>query len=995
VKKFIAFAVKATVTIALFILLFQPERYGLASDFWGQDISVKGLLDEIRGVQTHNIALWLLFAIIVKLAGMLSGVIRWRLLLHGQGLRLPFWYMVQSWFVGRFIGIFLPGTIGLDGYRLYDSGRYTGDWIKCTTVIAVEKLIGFIALTLLVFLTFPLGMSLLSFKVPVLVLCMLIFGGFVVLSLLTLLNPHLIQIVFAVLPVPRKVRGNVERLGAAAAAYSGNRKNLLWAVFFGILVHVGTCLMYFGTMSAIRADNTTIFDIFFTSPLMIWGTVLGPSVGGEGIREIVFTTVLGAKSGTAKAFLIAHLGWWVGELVPFIIGAPIFFFRSRPKREVLEAQLRQAREKAAETRTHITLSPGVVADYRRKLTGCLFAGAAAGLVGGALLGLAEAQWITSHLSEPREVNAYGWAPPVYGLLFTGCGLAVSAALAFLYMLVDRFLSTWKTFALSLGATLFAGAGIIGLFLLKRDVYEGHMPEIRVLALVVGGAALIGFIAAALGFAVERIVTRPLRRPTGAVTATVLACVVIWALGLAAARVFRPETQIIGEEHLLTAHNRPVILIAADACRADYLPLFNPDSPVRTPALDQLAADGVVFTHAFAQASWTKPSFATLFTGLYPRSHTATSKMATLPDEVTTVAEVLQAGGYYTKGFSNNPNITSTVNFGQGFDSYIDLKPAMYFGAPPSAERMSMYQVLRRVKQRLFSRRMVVTDFYQPAEIVTRHGLEWLDQKASDEDFFLFLHYMDTHDPFMDPEAPNGGYARVRIENPDPELAEPMRRAYYREIEWMDKGIQDLLGGLKARGLYDDAMIIFLSDHGEEFYDHGGWWHGQTLYDELIRVPLIIKPPAGGAYGQTSTMLARHIDIAPTIIAFAGLEQPEAMTGVSLFDQQGQPTALETAYIYAENDFEGIELEAVRTAETKLIHANKGNKRDLKPVEYYDLTVDPGETESLADQNLPNQEELEKVMEGMQAFIADNAAEPVLLESLDELEEQLNAIGYME
>ncbi|MBN2311972.1 MAG: flippase-like domain-containing protein, partial [Candidatus Hydrogenedentes bacterium] len=376
-------------TVGLFVLLFRPQTFGLPADYFGA-ITPGKLLAELRQVEAKHIAFWLLFATIVKLLGMLAGVLRWRLLLHGQGLRMPFWYMVQSWFIGRTIGIFLPGTIGLDGYRLYDSARYTGEVVKSTTVIAVEKLIGIIAMTLLVFLTFPLGYRLLNFNLPLLVISMTAFGGLVVVSLLTLLNPRVIQVLVAVVPTPARARRILNKLGDAATAYSGNRRSLLLAVFFGVLVHVGTCLMYFGTMSAIRAENTTIADIFFTSPLMIWGTVVGPTVGGEGVREFVFIAVLGAKSGELKAFLIAHLGWWVGELVPFLIGLPIFLLRKRPAKEELSAEVAAAREASARAQSAIALSPQEVRGYRQKLLDCGLAGVLAGLIAGALVGLGEA-----------------------------------------------------------------------------------------------------------------------------------------------------------------------------------------------------------------------------------------------------------------------------------------------------------------------------------------------------------------------------------------------------------------------------------------------------------------------------------------------------------------------------------------------------------------------------------------------------------------------------
>jgi hypothetical protein len=268
-------------------LLFRPETFGLAADKFG-GVTPLTLWRKLTGVEFSNVFVWLLFATLIRLTGLFAGIMRWRLLLRGQDLKMPFWYMTQSWFVGRFIGIFLPGTIGLDGYRLYDSTRYTGEAIKSATVIAVEKLIGFISLTFLVFLTFPLGFRLLNINLPVLLVILSVLGMFVLVSFLLLLVPRAVQVLIAVIPVPGSIRNKVDKLGGAITAYSGRRGLLLAAVGCGLWVHLSTCFMFFGTMMAIRAQGTSLLDILFASPIMIYGTVIGPSIGGEGIREIIF-----------------------------------------------------------------------------------------------------------------------------------------------------------------------------------------------------------------------------------------------------------------------------------------------------------------------------------------------------------------------------------------------------------------------------------------------------------------------------------------------------------------------------------------------------------------------------------------------------------------------------------------------------------------------------------------------------------------------------------
>ena len=292
----------------------------------------------------------------------------------------------------------------------------------------------------------------------------------------------------------------------------------------------------------------------------------------------------------------------------------------------------------------------------------------------------------------------------------------------------------------------------------------------------------------------------------------------------------------------------------------------------------------------------------------------------------------------------------------------------------------------------------MTDFYQPADVVTREALTWLDsnERPKDAPFMLFLHYMDTHDPFMDHARPGVGYARVRLENPDPaKFLEPMRSAYDSDIEYLDEHLGVLFDGLRQRGLYGDAVILFTADHGEEFYDHKGWWHGQTLFDELIRVPAILKLPKEEKAGAVNAGFARHIDVAPTLLHFAGATPDPAMPGKSVFTPNGEFANQDVGFVYAENDFENNVLQSIQSRECKVIHANSDNPRGHAPVEVYDLARDSKELTNIAGRNNPCEAELDPLLEQMNAFTKGNAAEPVAASRIStEQEDQLRGLGYL-
>jgi arylsulfatase A-like enzyme len=435
----------------------------------------------------------------------------------------------------------------------------------------------------------------------------------------------------------------------------------------------------------------------------------------------------------------------------------------------------------------------------------------------------------------------------------------------------------------------------------------------------------------------------------------------------------------------------VMLLIVDTLRADRLSAYGYEKG-RTPHIDALATDGLLYT-AFAQASWTRPSVATILTGLYPSSHGAVHKVDLLPDRVETLAEILAANGYATVGFPNNVNVSESFNFQQGFAEYHYLAPDLFFGATEAAAKLTFYSALRMVRERFLASRVNVHHYYQPAEVVTDRVLSWLEGVRPEERFFLYAHYMDPHDPYMVHPFDGVGYARVKYPNPPADMAARFSELYDGEIAYLDEHIGRLIDGLRSRGLYESTLIVLTSDHGEEFHEHGGWWHGTTLYDEQIAVPLIVKPVGAVARGQAVPGMATSLDIVPTIAAATGASPAGPVQGQPLPFTTAVP--IDRAQVFAEEDFEGNVLQAVRTAEWKLMTANAGNPRGLAEVELYEVAADPRERENLAAGRGPQVEEMRAALgrSVLEARSQEGQGAETEIDSVTK--DRLKALGYLE
>lgn len=310
----------------------------------------------------------------------------------------------------------------------------------------------------------------------------------------------------------------------------------------------------------------------------------------------------------------------------------------------------------------------------------------------------------------------------------------------------------------------------------------------------------------------------------------------------------------------------VFLVTVDTLRADALGALGGDAATETPRLDELATESIVFTQARSAAPWTKPAFASIFTGTSPLVHQAISRRSVLPTELTTLAELMRDEGYLTAAVQSNPNLAPEFNFAQGFSVYHSFpKPTLgrSFGA--------------RLLRRAGYRSLVSTDQ------LTDLAIDWIDSRTG-LPFFLWLHYQDPHFPYTPPlrflkgrtpvasiglgfkdfEGVRGG---GRILSRDER--EWIRELYEAEVRYVDENVGRLLDHLRRRGIYDDSLIVFTSDHGEEFWEHGGFEHGHSFYDEVLRVPLMIKLPAGVGARRVATPVSTT-SIYSTLIAQLGL-----------------------------------------------------------------------------------------------------------------------------
>jgi len=433
----------------------------------------------------------------------------------------------------------------------------------------------------------------------------------------------------------------------------------------------------------------------------------------------------------------------------------------------------------------------------------------------------------------------------------------------------------------------------------------------------------------------------------------------------------------------------ILLIVVDTLRYDHVGC-NGCKRDTTPTIDRLAREGVRFERMIASSSWTIPSLMSMFTSVPPSVHQATSYQNKLADGLTTLAAQLKAAGYETCGVVSNPSANSHFGFGAGFDLYDD------FTIPMSVE-MNLFQEFDKPK----SIRDAVT-----SPLVNRVALQWLETKRDKaKPFFQFLLYIDPHGNYVPPAPYNtmfdkeyAGTATGRIyDDPKGEFSkedqEHFKALYDGEIRNVDEHIGKLLEKLAALKLDDNTIVVVTSDHGEEFWDHGGTRHGHTLYDELVHVPFVLRWPKKVKAGSVVDVQVSQLAVMPTLLEAAGIAVPKQCQGSSIFQGLLKGDVSEqTAFLETDTSGwgEGRNLKAIRSKTTKVIFDVKTKTRTA-----YDLEKDKAEAKPLSLE-LPEHQHLSSMLDEylkkLEAFSKE--AEAAKKADVDEkLLEQLKQMGY--
>lgn len=455
------------------------------------------------------------------------------------------------------------------------------------------------------------------------------------------------------------------------------------------------------------------------------------------------------------------------------------------------------------------------------------------------------------------------------------------------------------------------------------------------------------------------------------------------------------------------HPWNVVLISIDTLRADRVSAYGWKNPT-SPRIDQLAAEGVLFERAYAHSPKTAESHMSIMTGIYPSAHGVQNfiKSSTpLHRDIPTLASILQAAGYRTEAYTGGGNVTAPLGFGRGFDFYGEY--SVYDRDGAAFERtVSAIDRLADSDQPffLFSHTYKVHDPYAPP----RRYLEGFVSPDYDGPI------ISTHEQLAEIKAAGGNVAKAfwdPVDIHDPEHIQHLENLYDAEIRYTDDRLRRVLDRLHHWGLDRNTLVILLSDHGEEFMDHGGVDH-ERLYNEMLHVPLIIRFPldddAAPVPGSRVEGVVRLIDVLPTVLDYVGLSIPAHLRGESLLPAAADADDLGSRFVLSQwHQANHGSLQVGTWKFYRRFHFaplfSIGRyqffyERRMRE-ELYDLEGDPLETENLASRESAISDELKRRLGALEAMndqfretLSEDDAET--LEMDEETVKQLEALGYL-
>jgi len=647
-------------------------------------------------------------------------------------------------------------------------------------------------------------------------------------------------------------------------------------------------------------------------------------------------------------------------------------------------------------------------------------GAGRGLATGLVVAAAFAIWLRTLLRLGEGTAAY----PVLEMLVAGAAVAAGALFGMMAARSNRGYA-WRA-PLSWGGL----AALAVLVALSGNVPGPFGAPGTPISLWVrlSWALVAGVAAAALRHLADRPGARG-RVPGRVVRVAAVLAAAVWVLfcGEGFARILSAPESGPGSTHQGDgSSSRPnVILISIDTLRADHVSCYGYGRPT-TPGIDHLAASGVLFTHAVSTASFTTPAHASMMTGLFPTSHGAQYQrddpdafvISPIASSVPTLAEILADQGYDTAAFVASPMVGRQFGFGRGFRVFDDHYDRLSSVRGQMVARSTPFRLLRRTG--IYGARDL--DAERKADEVNAAAMRWIERRrGSTAPFFLFVHYYDPHAPYAAPERlleTHAGAGRVPYDldlllRGQYTLSAGARDAiledYDEEIAYADRAMSRLLDALGPE-VVDRSLIIVTSDHGESFGEHGHWGHNILLYEDLIDVPFVVRPPGGTAEARViDDVIAQPTDIQPTVLAWLGIRVPAGTQGRDLAgiidpgahgpsqrSDEGPPVrqlafaelARNVGWARRWGPALDRDLLAARAGRWKYIRSSRGTE------ELYDLEADPAETHDLAAADPVALDSMRRLMDSWrltQTRHLDNENQ-----ELDEgLLENLRSLGYVQ
>ncbi|MGD9140437.1 MAG: sulfatase [bacterium] len=416
----------------------------------------------------------------------------------------------------------------------------------------------------------------------------------------------------------------------------------------------------------------------------------------------------------------------------------------------------------------------------------------------------------------------------------------------------------------------------------------------------------------------------------------------------------------------------VVLIVIDALRADHLGCYGYGRPT-SPTIDSLAENGVLFETAITQAPWTKSSFSSFLTSRYPFQHGVEDWAAVMPESIVTLPEVLSGHAYSTVCVINMLGMGGRFGVLRGFEEVSESGKA-----------------------------------YRDAETATEDAIEYL--RNTKAPFFMMLHYFDVHQPYaptpeyvdlinvdtdLDPFAGRGMWRRGRDGLPPPNAVVKSKLLYDGCIRYVDDSLARLMSFIDDLGIRENTVIIVTADHGEAFWEHGVDTHGSTVYDEVLRVPLIVVWPGRFKTPRRVATQVRLVDLMPTVLEMTGASDDRHMEGVSLLplieggqiDNEGGLLPFNVAYA-GNGQVKPPEVRCLRTLDYKVIADTPVSR-----IEAYDLKADPCEIDDLPPDRPPDVAVLASLLSSLPGAHGETGARKTAL--TDEEKSSLRALGYIQ